>query len=837
MINGISNSFSATIDGLTNFELSSLTVDQLDTTDITVSNNLTVSAGGTLTLPNASILDPYLSANVALKDQINLFTQNNFFSKITMYNESTDKIIYNGEGSEYKTSLQDLEIAGVIENKLALVNTVPADQGSLWFQSGKDFVIVATVSEDVSNFLYRGRSYDPYTETYFDKILFRLTDVIQESGVQYDDTASYINVDYLRFYSSRIGIGQRTDPTRSNIINFYSPTLADFQIGYSAVNGNVVFRASAGLINQDDTTPHDGIITFRVQASGAANQTKMRILPAGVEISNGELYLMSGREIQLNNSDNTLTTNISMTNDGLLMDTNSAMAFYFRIDTVDYVIINESATTISNELSASSTASFNGQVNINNGNEIRYYELGSSNYGLIKAELQSGSVTTLIYDAESHSFKIDGTEIFRIDRNLFTGVITNQFKREVNIRSGNELRFFDSADTAYGTIKTETQSFIITTLIYDAESHSLKIDGTEIFRIDKDPTFGTIINQFKREVNIRSGYKLVLYAPDDTAFSTLQTATDGSLRLVGATVIWRALDSVGNTVSVLTATGDDITVKASNGLRITNSTGTNTSYMNQNGLDFNIYQMNNGFTNFKGVNAAGASLNVIQFSYTSLTMGLDMTCQDINQSGTKLINQTGTGTNQLKSTKITGNLEITGTLTQTGANIAYLANTQTFTGTNTFDEQMTMKKSLNLPNTYIAKTGAQLGFSATPTILSGTITMSTGNTYNVAEITLNLGEWMIYGVASYSCATVATTLTSVEYSISATSGALDGDCLHRQYTPTNVVGQPIVPLSTFVSVSATTTYYLVVRVVFTGGSFVRNSTSAGNCRIKAVRIA
>lgn len=781
MINGISNSFSPTIDGLTNFEISSLTCDEIETDTVSIATNLTVSPSGTLTLPNGSILDPYLSSNVALKDQINSFTQNNFFPKITMYNETTEKIIYNGAGNQYKTSLQDLEISGIIENKLALVNTVPAEQGSIWFETGKDFVIVATINEPGAggtNFLYRGRTFDYITETWIDKIYIRLNDAFQEGqSPDEDEEGSYINCDFFRFFSSRLGIGQRLLPTRSNIIYFYSPTLAELQIAYSATNGNVIFRASAGIINQDPETPHDGIILFRVQAFGEAVQSKMRILPAGVEIYNGKLYLMAGNQIQLNNSDNSLTTNISMTNDGLLMDTNSGMAFYFRIDTVDYVIINESATTIYNELSASSTASFNGQVSINNGNEIRYYE------------------------------------------------------------SGN---------TAYATIKAELQTFIITTVVYDAESHSFKIDGTEIFRVDKEPSMGGITNQFKRELQVRSGYKLVLYAPDDTAFSTLQTATDGSLRLVGATVIWRALDSFGALQSVITATGDDVTIKCSNGLRISSSTGAYISYMNQNGIDFNIYQANNGFTNFKGVNSAGASLNVIQFTYTTLTMGLDMTCKaiimtannNLSQSGSGIIDQTGTGTNQLKSTKITGNLEITGTLTQTGVNIAYLANSQTFTGTNTFDEQMTMKKSLNLPTTYVAKTGAQLGYSGTaPVILSGTITMSSGNTYNVAEITLNIGEWMIYGVASYNCLTAATTLTSAEYSISATSGALDGDCLHRQYSPTNVAGQPIVPLSTFVSVSATTTYYLVVRVVFTGGSFVRNSVSAANCRVKAVRIA
>jgi hypothetical protein len=62
---------------------------------IIVNQDITLKSPGTLTLPNDSIQDAYLSANVALKDQINSFTQNNFFPKITMYNETTEKIIYN----------------------------------------------------------------------------------------------------------------------------------------------------------------------------------------------------------------------------------------------------------------------------------------------------------------------------------------------------------------------------------------------------------------------------------------------------------------------------------------------------------------------------------------------------------------------------------------------------------------------------------------------------------------------------------------------------------------------------------------------------------------------
>jgi hypothetical protein len=766
MINGISNSFSATIDGLTNFELSSLTVDELESTNVTVSNNLTVSAGGTLTLPNASILDPYLSANVALKDAANTFTQTNTFPTI-VFDDSTSNKIYWKPDLSYRTYIGGTYGA-------SLVTETSFEQGISWKFAEDAFETVGIGGTDffVNN-----------VDSTFEKTV----------SIGYTTEQHTTDIPGLRFNHQYNG----------GIVLLRYLTDPDVVGG----RGNGVFYFDVRRNLDADDNYRDGLLTFRATPAGSSSLTNREV--ASIDYTG--FITRKGKRVWFKNDDDVLSGSI-LANGFEQVEYDSNTGHRFKIT----------------------------------GNEVFNFD-GFYSHFLVNLEMDIGKQISFQNDAatvcgqiyaDSSEHIIHNANVAHIFQTATTDVMTIN-SSSVNVVNGYYLGLYESGNTAYATIKTELQTFIITTLIYDAESHSFKIDGTEIFRIDKDPSFGTITNQFKREVNIRSGYKLVLYAPDDTAFSTVQTATDGSLRLVGATVIWRALDASGNTVSVLTATGDDVTVKASNGLKITNSTGAYTSYMNQNGIDFNIYQANDGFTNFKGVNLAGLSQNVIQFTYSTLTFGVDMTCMDINQSTTKIINQTGTGTNQLKGVKITGNLEVTGTVTITGANIAYLGNTQTFTGTNTFDEQMTMKKSLNLPTTYVAKTGAQLGYSGTaPVILSGTITMSSGSTYNVAEIVLNIGEWMIYGVASYSCNTVATTLTSVEYSISATSGALDGDCLLREYTPANVTGQPIVPLSTFVSVStSSTTYYLVVRVVFTGGSFVRNSTSAANCRIKAVRIA
>jgi hypothetical protein len=711
---------------------------------------------------------------VALKDQANTFTQTNTFPTIIFDNSSTDKIFW-------KPDLSNKTYIGGTFGE-SLITETSFEQGIAWKFAEDAFETVGILG----------------TEFFVNNVNSTFERTV---SIGYTSEQHTTDIPGLRFNHQYNGglvlLRYLTDP--------------DVVGG----RGNGVFYFDVRRNLDADDNYRDGLLTFRATPAGSSSLTNREV--ASIDYTG--FITRKGKRVWFKNDDDVLSGSI-LANGFEQIEYDSNTGHRFKI----------TGNEVFNFDGFYSHFLVNLEMDI--GKQISFQNAAATVCGQIYAN----SSEHIIHNANvAHIFQTATTDTMIINNN------------SVNVVNGYYLGLYESGNTAYATIKAELQTFIITTVVYDAESHSFKIDGTEIFRVDKEPSMGGITNQFKRELQVRSGYKLVLYAPDDTVFSTVQTASDGSLRLVGGTVIWRALDSGGALQSVITATGDDVTIKCSNGLRISSSTGAYISYMNQTGIDFNIYQANNGFTNFKGVNSAGASLNVIQFTYTTLTMGLDMTCNAIimtanntlSQSGSGIISQTGTGTNQLKSTKITGNLEITGTLTQTGVNIAYLANTQTFTGTNTFDEQMSMKKSLNLPTTYVAKTGAQLGYSGTaPVILSGTITMSSGSTYNVAEITLNIGEWMLYGVASYNCLTAATTLTSAEYSISATSGALDGDCLLREYTPANVVGQPIIPLSTFVSVStSSTTYYVVVRVVFSGGSFVRNSVSAANCRIKAVRIA
>ena len=100
MINGINNSFDATLNGLTNIDMSDITCDTVTAhtgnfVDINVSGistigsvvidysavdelfvntKITLENGGTIILPLNSISDDYLSPNVALDYKLNVFT-------------------------------------------------------------------------------------------------------------------------------------------------------------------------------------------------------------------------------------------------------------------------------------------------------------------------------------------------------------------------------------------------------------------------------------------------------------------------------------------------------------------------------------------------------------------------------------------------------------------------------------------------------------------------------------------------------------------------------------------------------------------------------------------
>jgi uncharacterized FAD-dependent dehydrogenase len=141
-----------------------------------------------------------------------------------------------------------------------------------------------------------------------------------------------------------------------------------------------------------------------------------------------------------------------------------------------------------------------------------------------------------------------------------------------------------------------------------------------------------------------------------------------------------------------------------------------------------------------------------------------------------------------------------------------------------------------LPTTYTAKTSGQLGRRSSGTQVTTAATFSNNVVNNLVSLTLTPGVYMIYGLASYFVQT-AGTLTQEEITIGAGATGIFSNAMTRNINPTVGVGYPIRQLNTYYEVTTTTTLHLNVRLTFTSGTYQRNTLSAGNCILDAIRIA
>ncbi|QUN42426.1 hypothetical protein KEH56_24295 [Burkholderia cenocepacia] len=105
------------------------------------------------------------------------------------------------------------------------------------------------------------------------------------------------------------------------------------------------------------------------------------------------------------------------------------------------------------------------------------------------------------------------------------------------------------------------------------------------------------------------------------------------------------------------------------------------------------------------------------------------------------------------------------------------------------------------------------------TATSASTAITTGTTTNIVSLTLSAGDWDVSGVVNYVPA--AGTTATVSYTgISTSSGALQSIGSITQYPFTAPAGmQQTIPTPTVrVSVSATTTVYVVANIAFSGGT-------------------
>jgi hypothetical protein len=280
----------------------------------------------------------------------------------------------------------------------------------------------------------------------------------------------------------------------------------------------------------------------------------------------------------------------------------------------------------------------NNSVNVVNGYYLGLYDSGNTAYGTIKAETQSGSITTIIYDAESHSFKIDGTEIFRIDRNVSTGFIFNLYKYDVKMLSGKKILLNDSTNTIETSIYTDN---ITSLCVFDktgtTDGYLFKANGAELGKI----TTGAC--EFFTNFGARSGFGLRLYDPTNTDLCSVATQSDYSCR-------YRS--EIGHRFNVRntsTALFQDVLTVLDRAVSIA---GTLTvSGMLTVSSGFNLIQSGTGI-----ISQTGTGTNLMK----GITMNANNT---LVQSGSGVITQTGTGTNTMKAITldVDDNLTLSGT--------------------------------------------------------------------------------------------------------------------------------------------------------------------------------
>jgi hypothetical protein len=231
---------------------------------------------------------------------------------------------------------------------------------------------------------------------------------------------------------------------------------------------------------------------------------------------------------------------------------------------------------------------------------------------------------------------------------------------------------------------------------------------------------------------------------------------------------------------------------------------------------------------------------------------------NINQSGTAIINQTGTGTNELKNTDVTGNLTVTGSidlLSATGTKITYnpdyvvstasnvlrtnvpTAATQHFSVNNVdvvsvSASTTTIRNNITLSSSPPAPSNTQLGGKQTSSIIiTLPQTFTSGSTEMVlGSCVISAGTYIINVQFAFQC-TATGALTKEEYSIN-TSGNpnITTNCIeiipHSSFSPATsaIICRRLSHIYNHTG-GSNTIIYPVVRLTFTSGTFVVNTTS------------
>ena len=470
--------------------------------------------------------------------------------------------------------------------------------------------------------------------------------------------------------------------------------------------------------------------------------------------------------------------------------------------------------------------------------------------GTITTNISTDNITTLcVFDkigtTDGYMFKANGVELGKITTGLC------EFFTNFGSRSGFGLRLYDPTNTVLCTVQTLADY----RCRYRSEighQFSVKNAFTGLFQDvltvnDRAVSIAgtlTVSGAF----TVSSGFNMVqsgtgIISQTGTGVNLMKGITmnaNNTLVQSGSGVITQTGTGSNNMKAIILDVDDDITMS---GTSIISQSGTGTNLMKAITLDADD---NITMSGTSIISQSGTGTNLMN----AITLNVD---DNITQSGTGIITQSGSSTNTMKpitftsvtGTKLTYN---TNYIVSTATNILRTnvptGATQHFSVNNVdvvsvSSTTTTIRNNITLPTTWTAKTSeTQLGGRSGGTKVTTTQAFSTNVVYNLVALTITTpGVYMIYGLASYRVITSGT-LTQEEITIGEGAGGIFQNALTRDINPNIGIGYPIRALNTYYEVTTNpTTLHLNVRLAFTSGTYERNSTSAGNCLLDAIRIA
>jgi hypothetical protein len=923
MINGISNSFSATIDGLTSFELSSLSVDEIDAGIINV---------------DTEIFTPI----VVLKDGVNTTTMSQSgLQTIIQNDENLGTMTFNTKGpfganvqsltlSYLTTTINTnvLQVNGRVQpNTIRFPDGVTVGDKVVYLRGDniyKDYKVTFRNSpDDTGDLFYNIPVGYAHTFSYGDTSYVNILSIRSNGDILFTDISGN-KITYYTGYSTEIA---------TNILRHIVPSSAShrFKVGttdimtidssgvnVSVTTGNIALKDAANTFTLTNTFPRinftDALGTKLQYFTGYTTEIQGDILRHNIvstathrfAINSSDRLTISNTEINVNASNSTsgLPRLVfwkhpsSSARDSFIVRSGVNLIYSTgEIGSSSYHLFQIGIPAATNVFSIGDVGASleRGNLNMNTGDirfpatatkKIQYYGAGGPSY--VEVVDASGNLR----HAAPFEFKwyvgLDSQDILILN--------ANELKCKRNMILEKNLYLYDITTLSFNF----SRIYHFNTNLY---IHNTKVGGLTF--IQASDASGNAVDVF--EVGIS---ECRLTAVDGLIVRD-GTGVEGSIFCInyGGTAPYiemrNAMVNGGLGFSTLDASSNVVYPIDISTPTLININGTLKLYK-----DFYSYAEGTIFMDasdnmvFRNLNndyvfkswTGSVEITALSLNSTNATLGSNV---NLNQSGTGVIYQGGTSTNILKGTDFTGIVNVlNGNLFRmynTGStnflqiyqyingsyfdNLTYYgvpgnAGNQTIS-LRTADASGNMvdnlviqplgvtakqnftvngnlsvlgsisgvvsyNNNITLPSTWIAKTpGTQLGGRSSGTQVTASQTFSNNVVYNLVSLALTPGVYMVYGLASYYVQT-AGTITQEEITIGEGASGIFQNALTRDFNPNMSVGYPVYPirsLNTYYEVTASTTLHLNVRLLFSSGTYQRNSTSATNCILDAIRIA